>query len=78
MESKSLIQEDLLVREAQVGNHAAFAQLVHLHDEAVLRLALRITGSQSDGEDIYQEAFLKGLREAGLLSVRVLLLHLDL
>jgi|HubBroStandDraft_6_1064221.scaffolds.fasta_scaffold110195_2 RNA polymerase sigma-70 factor, ECF subfamily len=59
MESTTFIQEDLLVREAQGGDHAAFAQLVHAHDEAVLRLALRITGSQSDAQDIYQEAFLK-------------------
>jgi RNA polymerase sigma-70 factor, ECF subfamily len=63
MESTSFIQEDLLIREAQGGNHAAFAQLVHVHDEAVLRLALRITGSQSDAEDIYQEAFLKVYRK---------------
>jgi hypothetical protein len=42
MESISPIHECSLVREAQGGNHAAFAQLVHIHDEAVLRLALRI------------------------------------
>jgi RNA polymerase sigma-70 factor (ECF subfamily) len=59
MESTTFIQEDLLIREAQGGDHAAFAQLVHAHDEAVLKLALRITGSQSDAQDIYQEAFLK-------------------
>ena len=59
MESKGCIQDCLLVREAQGGDHAAFAQLVHAHDEAVLKLALRITGSQSDAQDIYQEAFLK-------------------
>jgi RNA polymerase sigma-70 factor (ECF subfamily) len=59
MESISPIHECSLVREAQGGNHAAFAQLVHIHDEAVLRLALRITKSQSDAQDIYQEAFLK-------------------
>src|SRR5580700_4644100 len=59
MESTTFIQEDLLIREAQGGDHAAFAQLVHAHDEAVLKLALRITGSESDAQDIYQEAFLK-------------------
>jgi DNA-directed RNA polymerase specialized sigma24 family protein len=59
MESISTIHNCSLVREAQGGNHAAFAQLVHAHDGAVLRLALRITGSQSDGQDIYQEVFLK-------------------
>jgi RNA polymerase sigma-70 factor (ECF subfamily) len=59
MESISCTHDCFLVREAQRGNHAAFAQLVHTHDKAVLRLALRITGSESDAQDIYQEAFLR-------------------
>ncbi len=59
METAGYIDECSLVREAQGGNHAAFAQLVHAHDETVLRVALRITGSQSDAQDIYQEVFLK-------------------
>jgi RNA polymerase sigma-70 factor (ECF subfamily) len=59
METARCIYECSLVREAQGGNHAAFAQLVHAHDETVLRVALRITGSQSDAQDIYQEVFLK-------------------
>lgn len=63
MESKSCTQDCSLVREAQRGDHAAFAQLVHAHDEAVLKLALRITGSESDAQDIYQEAFLKIYRK---------------
>ena len=59
METEHCMFESSLVREAQGGNHAAFAQLVHSHDETVLRVALRITGSQSDAQDIYQEVFLK-------------------
>ena len=59
MESISCIQDCLLVREVQGGNRGAFAQLVRAHDQAVLRVALRITGSHSDAQDIYQEAFLK-------------------
>src|SRR5271169_4352626 len=59
MESMGCYRDYSLVREAQGGNHAAFAQLVRTHDEAVLKLALRITGSESDAQDIYQEAFLK-------------------
>src|SRR5579863_10158574 len=59
MEAARRIDECSLVREAQGGNHAAFAQLVHSHDEMVLRVALRITGSQSEAQDIYQEVFLK-------------------
>jgi RNA polymerase sigma-70 factor (ECF subfamily) len=59
MESIGCIQDSFLVREAQGGNRAAFEQLVHTHDQAVLRLAIRITGSPNDAQDIYQEAFLK-------------------
>src|ERR1700733_3654018 len=59
MESEDCIQDRLLVRAAQGGSHPAFEQLVHAHDKAVLRLAIRITGSRSDAQDIYQEAFLK-------------------
>jgi RNA polymerase sigma-70 factor (ECF subfamily) len=59
MESEDCIRDRFLVHEAQGGSHAAFEQLVHANDQAVLRLAFRITGSQSDAQDIYQEAFLK-------------------
>jgi RNA polymerase sigma-70 factor (ECF subfamily) len=59
MESTGCIRDCFLVREVQSGNQAAFEQLVHAHDHAVLRLAFRITGSETDAQDIYQEAFLK-------------------
>jgi RNA polymerase sigma-70 factor, ECF subfamily len=57
--SVDCIQDCPLVREAQGGNQAAFEQLVHTYDQVVLRLALRLTGSASDAQDIHQEAFLK-------------------
>jgi RNA polymerase sigma-70 factor (ECF subfamily) len=59
MEKLDCIQDCSLVREAQGGSQAAFEELVHTYDEAVLRLALRLTGSESDAQDIHQEAFLK-------------------
>jgi RNA polymerase sigma-70 factor (ECF subfamily) len=59
MESVGYIQDCSLVREAQGGSQAAFEQLVHTYDRTVLRLALRLTGSASDAQDIHQEAFLK-------------------
>jgi RNA polymerase sigma-70 factor (ECF subfamily) len=65
MESIGCIHDCCLVREVQGGNQAAFQQLVHAYDQAVLRLALRITGSQSDAQDIYQEAFLKAYNKLG-------------
>jgi RNA polymerase sigma-70 factor (ECF subfamily) len=63
MEITGYIQEVSLVREAQGGNQAAFTQLVHTYDQAVLRLALRLTGSQSDAQDIHQEAFIRAYKK---------------
>jgi RNA polymerase sigma-70 factor (ECF subfamily) len=54
-----------LVRAAQCGNDAAFEQLVHTHDKAVLGLAWRLTGSESDAQDIHQEAFMKAYSKLG-------------
>jgi RNA polymerase sigma-70 factor, ECF subfamily len=56
---ESTDQDRSLIRAAQGGNHIAFEQLVRAHDQAVLRLAFRITGSESDAQDVHQEAFLK-------------------
>ena len=48
-----------LIRAAQQGDTAAFEQLVLQYDRAVLRVAVHLTGSAEDGQDIYQEAFLR-------------------
>ena len=72
MESEDCIRDRFLVHEAQGGNQAAFEQLVHAHDQAVLRLAIRITGSQSDAQDIYQEAFLKAYTRLETFGLSVL------
>jgi RNA polymerase sigma-70 factor (ECF subfamily) len=65
MEDVGNIEDYSLVRAAQSGNDAAFEQLVHAYDHVVLRLALRITRSESDAQDIYQEAFLKAYKKLG-------------
>ena len=54
-----------LIREAQTGSRAAFDALVRQYEHQVLRLALHLTGSEHDAEDIYQEAFLKAYRYIG-------------
>ena len=53
------VYDTLLIREAQQGNTAAFEELVRQYDQAVLRLAVHLTGSQEDGQDIYQETLLR-------------------
>lgn len=57
--------ENDLIREAQQGSRTAFDTLVRQYDHAVLRLALHLTGSEQDAEDIHQEAFLKAYRYLG-------------
>ncbi len=54
-----------LIREAQAGSRVAFDTLVRQYEHQVLRLALHLTGSEQDAEDIYQDAFLKAYRYIG-------------
>src|SRR3954451_24107571 len=61
----SRVDDNSLIREAQRGNRVAFEDLVRHYDHAVLRLALRLTGSEHDAQDVYQEAFLKAYRNLG-------------
>src|SRR6202795_1402451 len=59
------VDDSALIREAQQGNTASFEELVRQYDRAVLRLAVHLTGSQEDGQDIYQEAFLRAYINIG-------------
>src|SRR5919108_1133967 len=61
----SRVDDNTLIREAQRGNRVAFEDLVRQYDHAVLRLALRLTGSEQDAQDVYQDAFLKAYRNLG-------------
>lgn len=64
-QASSRVDDSLLIREAQRGSRVAFEELVRQYDKAVLRLALHLTGSESDAQDIYQEAFLKAYKNLG-------------
>ena len=57
--------ETELIRQAQAGSRVAFDSLVKQYEQQVLRLAMHLTGSEADAEDIYQEAFLKAYRYIG-------------
>jgi RNA polymerase sigma-70 factor (ECF subfamily) len=61
----SRINDSELIRAAQRGDRTAFETLVRQYDQAVLRLAMHLTGSDADAHDIYQEAFLKAYRHIG-------------
>lgn len=62
---RSRVNDGELIRAAQRGDHSAFEVLVRQYDQAVLRLALNLTGTEADARDIYQEAFLKAYRHIG-------------
>src|SRR5690348_11292704 len=59
------IDDTMLIRDAQRGNAAAFEELVRHYDQAVLRLALHLTGTEQDAQDVYQDAFLKAYKNIG-------------
>src|SRR5882672_11510776 len=56
------IDDTMLVREAQRGDRTAFEELVRHYDQAVLRLAMHLTGSATEAQDVYQDAFLKAYK----------------
>jgi len=47
-----------LVDRARAGDTAAFATLVQRHERQLYRLALRMTGNETDAEEVLQESFL--------------------
>ena len=52
-----------LVRRAQQGDGSAFAELVSRHQRQLYRLALRMTGSEADAQEVLQEAFLNAYQK---------------
>src|SRR5271165_4559659 len=59
------VDDSALIRQAQLGDTSAFEELVRQYDRAVLRLATHLTGSPEDGQDVYQEAFLRAYVNLG-------------
>lgn len=53
------LDDDLLLRRIQDGNHEAFASLVQRHAKPFYSLAYRIVQHREDAEDLVQAAFLK-------------------
>jgi RNA polymerase sigma-70 factor (ECF subfamily) len=55
-----------LVALAQKGDGAAFATLVERHQRQLYRLAMRMTGSEADAQEVLQEAFLNAYQKLPL------------
>src|SRR3974390_841496 len=58
----AVLDERVLVEQAQAGSRVAFEELVRRYDRDVLRLALNLMKRTEDARDVYQEAFLKVYR----------------
>ena len=61
--SSAGVDDTILVRRAQQGDTAAFEELIRNYDRSVLRLAMHLTDSTEDAQDIYQETFLRAYRD---------------
>ena len=53
------ISNSELVRKSQLGDKAAFEQLVIRHQELVFSLAYKLTGNREMANDVAQEAFIR-------------------
>jgi RNA polymerase sigma-70 factor, ECF subfamily len=52
----------VLVHSAKTGNMAALEELIKRHTTMIFRVAMHITNSREDAEDVVQDAFLKAFQ----------------
>lgn len=51
--------EDILLVQAQAGDHLAFARVYSLHKRRIYSLCMRMVGNATEAEDLTQEIFLQ-------------------
>src|SRR5947207_14191278 len=65
-----LESEELNLSKVRRGDRDAFRALVDRHARAVFRLAYRMTGNETDAEDMVQETFLRAWQQIGKFDGR--------
>jgi RNA polymerase sigma-70 factor, ECF subfamily len=65
LQSKGWMEESdaLAIAKAKAGDSDGFRSLVERHGRGVFRLAFRMTGNESDAEDIVQETFMRAYKQ---------------
>jgi len=63
-------EANVLVEAAKNGDARAFSHLVRRYRPRIFALALHLTGSRSDADDITQDAFLRAYRNLGAFEGR--------
>jgi RNA polymerase sigma-70 factor (ECF subfamily) len=58
------------VAKARLGDADAYRVLVERHSRSLFRLAFRMTGNESDAEDVVQESFLRAYRQLAKFDER--------
>src|SRR3954463_11792788 len=64
------LTDEAFVAKARSGDSDAYRVLVERHSRALFRLAFRMTGNESDAEDVVQESFLRAYRQLGKFDER--------
>ena len=54
-----------IIEEIRAGNTRRYAQLVDRHKDRAMTLALRLTGSREEAEELLQDAFLRAFKNLG-------------
>ncbi|MBM3738198.1 MAG: RNA polymerase sigma factor [Acidobacteria bacterium] len=62
--------DQALASRVRAGDSGAFRHLVERHSRSVFRLAFRMTGSESDADDIVQDTFLRAFRQIETYEAR--------
>lgn len=64
------LADQAVIERARSGDGDAFRLLVERHSRALFRLSFRLTGNESDAEDVVQESFLRAYRQLGKFDGR--------